>query len=210
VKIDSYRSDSIPEGKNYILLSGMKDINNTDLQFKEFSTHVIKILNKKGYKNVEKIDNSQLIIFMKYGIGDPSSHVFSYSVPVYGQVGGGTSTFSGNVYGSRGSSTTFGGTVTTLPTYGQVGSTTVVDSGVEYLRFLILESYDTDKYKKNGELVQVWKTNITSRGWMEDLRRIIPVMVVGSEDYIGTNTGKQIRVDMRENDSRVRTIKGQE
>jgi hypothetical protein len=184
----------------------MKDISNTDLQFKKFSSYLIEVLNRKGYKHVEKIEDSNLIVFMKYGIGDPSSQIFSYSVPIYGQVGGGVSTFTGTSYGPRGTVTTQG-TIMTPPKFGQIGSTPIVMSQTMYQSFLILESFDTEKYRTTKELVPVWKTNVTSRGRMDDLRTILPIMIIGSEEYIGTDTEKQISVNVNVDDERVKSLR---
>ena len=40
-----------------------------------------------------------------------------------------------------------------------------------------------------------------------DLRRVVPVLVAASQPYMGTNTGKQIKVRFTENDKRVVEIK---
>ena len=66
IKVDSYKSDFNPKENNYVLLPGMSNINKNDLQFKEFSRYVVTILNNKGYKNVERIEDSQLVIFLSF------------------------------------------------------------------------------------------------------------------------------------------------
>ena len=206
IKVDSYKSTITPKGYNFIILPGTTKINKNDLQFQEFSNYIVKILEKKGYTKTDNMGNCQIIVFLNYGIGDPQHIVTSYSVPTYGQISGGTSTYSGTTYGPGGSSTT-SGNIYTPPQYGQTGSIPVVDHQTIYNRFLTVEGVDYKEFLKGGEIVQLWKTIITSSGSSGDLRRVFPVMVGGSSEYIGTNTGKQVSITIRENDERVTSIK---
>jgi len=54
----------------------------------------------------------------------------------------------------------------------------------------------------------VWRTVVTSRGTSNDLREVFPVLVAASQPYISTNTGKQVKVILNENDRAVIEIKG--
>ena len=208
IQIDSYKSSFSPKGNNFFILPGTNQINKNDLQFQEFSNYIVKVLEMKGYSKVDNIENSQVVIFVSYGIGDPQNIVYSYSIPTYGQIGGGTSTFSGSTYGSGGYSTT-SGTINTLPIYGQTGSVPVVNHVTIYNRFLTLEGIDFTEFINSGQMVQLWKTMITSSGSSGDLRNVFPLMVGGSSEYIGTNTRKRISITIKENDIRVMSIKNE-
>jgi hypothetical protein len=53
----------------------------------------------------------------------------------------------------------------------------------------------------------IWKVKMISTGPSGDLRLIFPVMIGAGKEYIGTNTGKSIRVIIAEDDDRVLAVK---
>ena len=206
VIVDSLKDDSLYTGNNYILLSSIKDVDTNDLQFKEFSKYVIRALALKGYRQVGNIEQADMAVFLSYGIGQPEKEYYSYSVPIYGETGGGISTFNATTSGSKGYSST-SGTIYTPPTYGIVGSSTVTGSTSTYFRWLVIESVNLNEFKKNQKVVPTCKTIITSRGSMGDLRKVFPIMVGAGADYFCDDTAGQIKIDLNENDKRVQRIR---
>lgn len=206
VNIDSISTPNANTKKKYILLPGLKDVKPTDLQFKEFARYVEKALASKGYIKVDNFNDAEIAIFLSYGIGDPKEHVFTYFLPVWGQTGVLSSTTFGtlNIYGNH---ATYSGTTYYTPTYGITGYIPYTGSYTTYFRFLILDAIDLDEYKYSKKILQIWRTVVTSRGRCSDLRRVFPVLVAASKPYIGTNTGKQINVTLKENDKAVVEIK---
>jgi hypothetical protein len=73
---------------------------------------------------------------------------------------------------------------------------------------MVLDAVDLDEYKKSKNEVQLWKTTVTSSGSSGDLRRVFPILVGASQQYIGKNTGQKVEVDLYEEDERVSGIKG--
>ncbi len=207
VKVDSISSPKGNSKKTYILLSGIKDVDPTDLQFKEFASYVEKALTLSGYTKAKNFEDAEIAIFLSYGIGDPKEHVYSYSLPVWGQTGVSSSTTYGTIT-SHGSYSTYQGTTTYTPSYGIKGYTYHVGSYTTFFRFLILDAVDLEEYKQSGKVVEVWKTIVTSKGPSGDLRRVFPVLVAAARPFIGTNTGKQVDITLTEQDDRVLEIKG--
>lgn len=209
VQVDSIR-DASPsaEKKSYLLLpANDKELNLDDLQFKEFGGYVQRALMKKGYTIPGKPEDLQVIILMGYGIGDPQTHHFAFSYPIFGQTGGGYSTFNASTYGSGGYAHTTG-SIQQMPTFGVVGSGIAAGSITTYQRYLILWATDVDEYKKSGKIKTLWKTTVTSEGVSNDLRRVFPVMVTAALPYIGSNTGQKVTIKMKENDEAVLALKG--
>ena len=198
VNVDSIKGQSAPIGATYCLLSGMEGVSSSDLQFREFSQYVNRALSKKGYIQTDNIKEAKLAVFLLYGIGPPKTTYYSF--PIYGQTGGGSSSFT--AIGPGGLIT---GTIDTQPSYGVVG--TGLESVTTYFRFIILEATDFNKYETTGRIVPLWKTTITSEGTSGDLRRVFPVLVGAATDYIGTHTSKQVSISLTENDDRVKYIK---
>lgn len=207
VNVDSISSEVAPLKKSYVLLPGTKETTADDLQFKEFATYIHRALAAKGFMLANNIEKADIAIFLVYGIGNPQENIYSYSLPVWGQTGVSSSTTYGtvNTFGNYG---TFSGTTTYTPQYGITGYTSHVGSYTTYFRYILLDAYDLDVYRKEKKLSQVWRTTVTSTGSSGDLRRVFPVLVAGSEEYIGVNTGQKVRVVLHEEDPIVLEIKG--
>lgn len=76
-----------------------------------------------------------------------------------------------------------------------------------YSRYMILEAVDLVEYRTTGKTAQLWKTTVTSTGSSGDLRRVFPVLVVASSQYIATNTGQRINVVLDETDEQILEIR---
>lgn len=207
VRVDSIQGDIQSTGKKYIILSGKKGVNVDDLQFQEFTQYIKKALSQQGFNEAQAFNIADIAIFMNYGIGEPQASSYSFSLPVYGQTGGGSSTFNASTYGSGGYSRT-SGNIYTAPTYGVVGSQSFSGTRYSYFRYLVLDCVDLNEYRKTNKIISSWKTTVTSSGSSGDLREVFPVLVGASMPYIGTNTGKQVKVQLYENSNEVQFIKG--
>ncbi|MEM2112280.1 MAG: hypothetical protein QXX08_10475 [Candidatus Bathyarchaeia archaeon] len=207
VKIDSISRLDAGTKKSYILLPCMKDVDSNDLQFIEYSSYVDRALSAAGYIKARDFKDANIAIFLAYGIGDPKEHIYSYSLPVWGQTGVSSSTTYGTIrsYGSYG---TYHGITTYTPTYGITGYKTKVGSYTTFFRFVVLEAVDLEEYSRSEKIIQLWKTTVTSRGSSGDLRQVFPVLVAAARPYIGTNTGKQVDVTLTERDKAILEIKG--
>lgn len=231
-EIDSYGNDSNLILKKYILFPDTDaGIKKNDLQYIEFANYVKKILKSNGYTEAISDDSANVIIYIKYGISDPSSYQVTRSVPHYGQTGvssiNTTSRTTGSSYGSAsGSVTTYGSTTygsasrnssgssttnTTTrvtPTYGITGYSQQSHIQTEYTRHLSLTAYDLNYYKLNNEELMIWNTNITSTGSSGDLRKIFPILIIAGSPYIGKSTGNKITKTIYSNDVRINQLKG--
>ena len=207
VNVDSINDPQTAFKTKYLLLSGIKDVGEDDLQFREYAGYVDRALAMIGYTKATSFDEAEIAVYLSYGIGDPESHTYSYSVPTWGQTGVSSSITYGtvNVYGNTAS---YSGTTTYAPQYGVIGSRTHVDTIVTYYRYMILDVVDLEKYRETEEKRQLWKTTATSTGTSGDLRRVFPILVAASKEYFGTNTGKRLRIILYENDERVIEVKG--
>ena len=201
--------DSISSGKytknSYVLLPGDQSTSASDLQFKEYASYVNRALIKQGFIPAESFQDASLAIFLTYGIGEPEQQLHTYSVPTYGQTG----VSSSNTTGTFNTDGSYSGTTTYTPTYGVTGSTTHVDTITTYFRFIVMDAFDLDEYKTSEREVQLWKTTVTSTGTSGDLRIVLPALVAASQEYIGTNTGKKVKINMSTSDGRIAEIKGE-
>ncbi len=207
VNVDSISAPEASSKTIYILFPGVKGVEAGDLQYREYAGYVERTLSSLGYIKADNIAAADIAIFLGYGIGDPETHQFTYSLPTYGKTG----VSSSNTYGTvntYGNTATYSGTTTYTPTYGVTGSTTHTGSRTTYFRYLLLDAVDLDEYRKTEKEVQLWKTTVTSTGSSGDLRQVFPILVAASKQYIGSNTGKKVKVILSESDNRVTEVKG--
>ena len=207
VAVSGIADQEMKPKKKYVLLSGEEGIQETSLQFKEYASFVNRALSAKGYILVDEHNEAETAIFLTYGIGDPTTSTYTYSVPVWGQTGVSSSSTYGTVssYGGYG---TYSGTTTYTPTYGITGYSSRVGQQTTYFRHAELTAVDLASFT-GPESTPIWKTTIGSSGTSGDLRHVFPVMLGAAAEYIGENTGEIISIHLLAGDSRVRQIKGE-
>jgi hypothetical protein len=208
VQVDSITAPDHDPGSKYVLLPGREEVAANDLQYREFAAYVERALQARGFKQADSADEADVAILLNYGIGEPQTTTYTYSLPIYGQTGGGKATYSGSTYGPGGYSHTTG-TIQQQPTYGVVGSQTHTGSVTTYFRYLILDAVDLRAYRESQAIVPVWKTTVTSTGSSGDLRRVLPVLVGAAVEHVATNTGQQVNIELGESDPRVLQVRGQ-
>jgi hypothetical protein len=199
------RADALAK-KRYFLIPSGKGVDISNLQFQEFASYINKVLIEKGFVKADTFQSADVAIFLTYAIGDPQTYQYTYSLPIYGQTG----VSSANTYGtlsSYGNTATFSGNTTYTPTYGVTGSTTHSYTDTVYTRFLFLDAYDIATYIKENKMNQVWKTNVVSIGSSNDLRLVVPYMLIAMKPYLATNTGRKVNVEVSEDDLAVQLLR---
>lgn len=190
VSVDSISPPEAESKKMYILLPGLKNVETTDLQFKEYATYVERALTSRGLVKANSLEDANIAIFLAYGIGNPQDNIYSYSLPIWGQTGVSSSSTFGTV-NTFGNTATYSGTTTYTPTYGVTGFMPIVGSYVTYFRFLILDAVDLDEYKQSQKITQLWQTTATSTGSSGDLRLVFPILVTATKPYLGEKHGQE-------------------
>jgi len=209
VEVDSIKDKNLKEkgNINYILLPSNDGVDINDLKFKEYSDYVRIALSKQVFIESSP-DSAEIAIFFSYGIGDPKEHTYSYTYPIIGKQGGDKTNINARIYNSDGSSSRIYGTTYSKPKYGVTGYVSGTSTYTTYFRYATLEAIDLEKFRKIGESITVWQTNLTSTGSGNDLRVIMPVMIAASIPYLGKDSGKMINVKLTEKDYDVLQIKG--
>jgi len=212
----SGRSSPSTTAQKYLILPAEKGISLDDLEFSEYAKYVDYALSKAGFQKASSPDDATVVVFLSYGIGNPEEHQYSIRLPVYGQTGVSSSTTTGtvNTNGNGGTDTPqpqfvgpAPGTTTYTPSYGITGYQNVSGTYVTYFRYIALSAVDLVQYRENQQVVEVWRMEISSTGYSNDLRRVFPVMIAASENYLGTNTGQALSRTLTEDDPNVVEIK---
>ncbi len=171
------------KGITYIIVSGMKDVSDNDLQFKEFARFIENALSQRGYKRVSVNENADLLIRLAYGIGEPQTIAYTKTYTT-----------------STGYSYPVGQMWFTVPP--QKEQTTIKET--TYKRTLILDAYDLKDTDKHSQL---WKTTVKSEGTMSDLRTVLPFMITAAVSYFGVDTIGQKEINLSGRDKRVLDIR---
>ena len=87
VSVDSLAASVASTKKTYLLIPGNEGVSRNDLQFQEYENYLKRVLNGKGYIAASSRDEADVAIVLSYGIGDPQTHQYSYSLPTWGQTG---------------------------------------------------------------------------------------------------------------------------
>lgn len=218
VEVDAYGDDSYLNSKKYLLLPADSTIDMNNLEYIEYSSYVVKILNNKGYIEVFNISDADIIIYFNYRISEPIVYQETESIPIRGQTGVSSVTSISNSnsttnngyqykYIKTGSTSTSNINTTTqtyaVPQYGTVGYREKTTTHTEYLRFVHLIAYNIN----NNNNRAIWSTVITSSGSSNDLRKVIPYMLIGGSKYLGKSSEEKKERRIYENDERVIWLK---
>jgi hypothetical protein len=194
--IDSIAApEAASKGKAYVLISGIKDVKDDDLEFRVLSRYAETALSQGGYRRVASDKEADLLVRFTYGMGNPQVTTTTYTT-------------------STGYAYPVGDMWFTVP--GRTSTTQVND----YPITIILEAYDLKSQNKSP----LWKTTVTGRSRVPnnveggifvvhyyDIREFriqVPYMLAGASGYIGTDTGSTTYVVVRGDDPRVQAIMG--
>lgn len=157
-----------PSSTETFIMMPMKEQDN-NLEWRQYASLVAEKLIKYGWKQVETNVKADRAVFLVYDI---KGRTILRDEPVIGQIGGGTSTYSGTTFGSNGPRTTYG-TIYTQPTYGVVGARTVGKD--VYGRRLLMTIYDTNK--RGDVFPLVYEAEVISEGSSRTLASVMPYMI---------------------------------
>lgn len=208
VQVDSLASPAAVAAKSYVLFPGNEGTTKDDLQYQEFAADVGRVLASHGFVQAPVSSNADIAIALAYGIGNPETRQYSYSIPIFGQTGVASSTTYGTAT-SYGNQTTYSGTTNYTPSYGITGSTQETGTVTLYTRFVELTGFDLKVFQASKKQVEVWKTTITSTGTGGDLRLAFPAMIAAASPYLATNTGRKVAVSVNPEDPAIKQVRGE-
>lgn len=207
VSVNSFAAPEAASKRSYIVLPAVDGITAEDFQFREAKRYLDRVLASRGFIEAASIADANVAVFLSYGIGEPKTSQYSYSLPMFGQTGGGTGTFNATTFGAGGVRTT-SGTVTQPATFGVTGYISGTNNVTTFTRWVRISGVDLDEYRRTEKMVDLWDTRILSSGTSGDLRRALPVMIGASRDHIASDTGRFVDIQLSETDKRVAFVAG--
>lgn len=128
-------------GKRLIILPSTEAQGRHTLEFETYRSSFYKNLTAKGLIIVSDESEADWVGHMVYAIDGGKENTDVVSVPQFGMTGGGTTSYSGNTYGSGGYGS-YSGTSSTVPTFGVTGYTAQTVRSTSYTRRVGFEVYD--------------------------------------------------------------------
>jgi hypothetical protein len=205
VQVDAIVNKAFPiEKKTYMLRSAMQNVSSSDLYFMEYSRYVQKALHEQGYQKAQKPDQAAMTIFFSYGMSPGRQVHQTYTRPVYGTVGGHSIDVTVTESDADGEKTKTTKTVQVPHRTEVVGFERRTQSYTLYTAHMVLEAKaqsETNATDDEGSH-RLWKTVVSTTDKLNDLRRLMPIMIGAAAPYLGQDTGQVITVKMTEDDMR--------
>lgn len=194
IKVDSIAESGAKPGAKYVLASGMNDVGENDLYFREFAAPFRKILAAKGFTEVEKRADADIEILLSYGSSSGRAEFYTYTRPIYHVSGGDAVRYKEIKTDASGNKTETTGTFYVPMRTQVVGYTTELNSQTIYTNYVVLDAVTAVEDEKDRK--PVWKTTLRLADTTNDLRHLIPYLAEAGAPYVGTNTGAIITVNL--------------
>lgn len=197
VKIDAINIPNYStEQQTYKLLSGNPDISSNDLYFKEFSRFANHALKTTGLELATDDKKASQKIFFSFGINNGTTERYSYTIPVYEQIGGESITIEERTV-TNGNLDTSTKEIYIPYSHQIVGREQRIHKITTYQSYLRLEGRSNSE-----ESEQLWMITIEASSSSDDLRMLIPIMLSNAQPFIGNNSGKIINIKIQPNDAK--------
>jgi hypothetical protein len=200
IRVDSIAETGAPRGTRYVLVSGMADVTETDLYFKEFAAHFRPILAAKGFSEVASRDAADFEVALSYGTSSGRAEYYTYTRPIYHVTGGEQIRYREIRTDASGQKTETSGTFYVPVRTEVIGYTSELNSQTVYTSYVILDATTRGVDDGASQRKPLWKTTLRLTDPSNDLRQLIPHMAAAGAPYVATNTGASIKIERPKNE----------
>jgi len=159
---------------------------------REVAGKIDNMLKLKGYRVVSEFDNPAYYILYGYGIGHEKT--VTRTMPLY-------------TPGQTATVTKTGPSGTSYSTIQLPGSTTYVPYTATVTdKWFSLKVVDGKDYRNEGKNTVIWIGEAATTGESSDLRDMLNYLITGIFYYFGENTGREVNVNIREDDPVLKNI----
>ena len=179
-----------------------------DLRYGEVLRQVDRALATRGFQAVST-GAAELNIFVDFGVGNPVTRMYTFSTPIYAELGGGYTTRTRQTTDAAGKTTTTTETVRVPGTYERVGTDVSTNSVTTYRKHLRLSARQREAGVRPEAGREVWTVTAVCDDQEADLRAALPLMAEALTPYIAADTGRAIIVEFQEKDGELVPVKRQ-
>jgi hypothetical protein len=183
------------------------DADQSDLQYREVLRNLSGILSGQGYVQAVDAENPSYTLLVDYGVGEPVTRTYTFSTPVYAELGGGYTTRTKETKDAAGKVTKTTETVRVPGRYERVGSDVSINSVTTYRKYLQLSARLRQDRQPNGQGPEAWTVTAVVDDERTDLRAALPLLVEAMAPYLGKDTHRAIVVEFTEKDGQLQRVK---
>jgi hypothetical protein len=207
VKVDAIAKDKAKEASSYRIKNKNASLPEDNLRYKEATNYVKTALSGRGLYEAPPDVVPDIIVELDYGIAPPSVRMEETSVPVYAQTGGGVSYTPMPVTDPKGNVT-----MRTVPVYEPthselVGYRDVITPVAIYEKYLHISARENREKSEGKAPAEIWSVNTSLEDESKDIRKYLPLLASASMESIGTDTGSQKTIKLKESDQNVGFVK---
>lgn len=187
--------------------TGAKGRQPGDLQFQEVLRHVQSALASRGFHEAGNATDNELNIFVDFGIGDPVSRTYTFTSPIYAELGGGYSSRTRQTTDAAGKTTTTTETVRVPGRYERVGTDVSTNTITTYRKHLRLSARQNESGVSPERGREVWTVTAICDDQRADLRAALPLLAAAIAPYVGADTGRAIVIEFEEKDGALTPVR---
>lgn len=166
------------------------------MELEELEGFIETSLLNYAYSRVDVPEKADVFIVYKVSVGEISYEPYSFSLPVYGQTGGGQASYNAITTSKYGNAYSFG-QVNQAPQYGVVGSQSFSGVNASLPFYFRLQGWNIiPLINKTGVPEQIWDVSVSHSSSDGDLRRALPYLVTAASRYIGKDSKKKVRAEV--------------
>lgn len=195
VKINSLASPTVGYGKSYFVENADKLEGEAGLQFNEFANMVERALAAKGFVRLPMSlkDSADMAVKLGYTVSEPKTVAIVERDPIYGDVGISKIEKKDNE-------------VVFHRERGVIGYDKSVRYETYYTYTVTVEARDAMAERTGAGVTNLWKTILTATTQSSDMRTTFPKMIAAGGIYMGLDSGRELTVDIEDNDPRLMSV----
>lgn len=197
VQIDALAHPELAPAKRAYTFAtaGKAGQNPGDLRYDEVLRQVGHTLASRGFRAVAA-NEAELNIFVDFGVGDPVTRAYTFTTPIYAEMGGHYSTQTKETQDASGKKKTTVERVYIPGNYVRVGTDVSTNSVTTYRKHLRLSARLRETGVKPEAGREVWTITAVSDDQEGDLRAVLPLLTAAIGPHLATDTGQAIVVEL--------------
>jgi hypothetical protein len=205
-------SDAKPDAKasiSYRIETHDPELDTSTLRYKEAENFVKTALSGKGMYEAPKPEQADMVVELDYGLGPPVLRQKPMTEPVYQNIPASTHTDIVQTGTDPKGNPVYSTMVTREPARDDyVGDRDYMVTETTYEKRLVLTAHENKEGVEGKGAKTVWGVQVTSEDESKDLRKYIPVLIAASIEYIGKDSGGEIKtIRLKEQDPAIAFVK---
>lgn len=206
-KVDAISGGELTNSGSFYLVSGISDVKENDLRFKEAARFVATALEGKGFHRSQDLGSADILVEIFFDIGEPRDILNVHHYPETHWQPGYSFAVRVPIYSDSGLLVDYRTQIVSRPSRSYTHWEEYIQSKTVFEKELTLTAYDNRMGASIKEPKQLWNVTVTNIDHSENLRAYIPYMVTAALPYMGKDTGSQIYLSIAQDDEQAAFIK---